>query len=247
MFVAGVIGAVVMVLDEATTTTTTTTTTQHTREPPESIDRKRRESSIPIGIMSTKINPMEEEGKTLTFYEVSRKVFDFLKLPVGQWLLLFVGTYKLGDTLTGTMLKTFFLDIGFPKTEVASWFGSFGLFTSIVGSFLGGYVAAKVSFHWALLSACILRLPTAWLIYWYSASSEYSFWHLYESAGGVILSHSLFSPSSLPLLSLSLSLSLTYSLTLTYHSVSISINAHSQTHTQPHTQFSLAHSLTLTM
>lgn len=135
----------------------------------------------------------EEESAALSFTEVSRKVLAFLKLPIGRWLLIVVGTYKLGDTIAGTMLKTYFLDIGFSKSEVATWFGSFGLFTSIIGSFFGGFLASKLPFRWALLASSLLRLPTSWLIYWLSASTVYSFLYLYEVSTGVRIYQFLFS------------------------------------------------------
>lgn len=65
------------------------------------------------------------------------------------WLLLFVGTYKLGETMVDTLFKPFLVDVGFTREQIGLWVGTWGMLFSIGGSVAGGFLATR----WRLLSA----------------------------------------------------------------------------------------------
>lgn len=68
------------------------------------------------------------------------------------WLLLFVGTYKFGETMVDTLFKPFLVDAGFAREQIGLWVGTWGMLFSIAGSVAGGFVATR----WRLLSAVAL-------------------------------------------------------------------------------------------
>ncbi len=59
------------------------------------------------------------------------------------WLLLFVGTYKLGETLADTLFKPFLVDAGYAAEQIGLWVGTWGMLFSIAGSFAGGLAASR--------------------------------------------------------------------------------------------------------
>jgi hypothetical protein len=78
------------------------------------------------------------------------------------WLLLFVGTYKLGETMADTMFKPFLVDAGYGGQQIGLWVGTWGMLFSIVGSVGGGVLARRLPLLRAVGVAAALRaLPVA--------------------------------------------------------------------------------------
>lgn len=78
------------------------------------------------------------------------------------WLLLFVGTYKLGESMADTMFRPFLVDAGFGREQIGLWVGTWGMLFSIAGSFAGGLLASRVPLLRALAVTAVLRaLPVA--------------------------------------------------------------------------------------
>jgi len=63
------------------------------------------------------------------------------------WLLLFIGTYKMGEYMADTMFKPFLVDAGFGREQIGLWVGTWGMLFGILGSFSGGMLASR----WPLL------------------------------------------------------------------------------------------------
>ncbi len=85
-----------------------------------------------------------------------------LSVRGGGWLLLFIGTYKLGEYMADTMFKPFLVDAGFGREQIGLWVGTWGMLFSIAGSFAGGYLATKLPLLKALGIAATLRaIPVA--------------------------------------------------------------------------------------
>ncbi len=85
-----------------------------------------------------------------------------LKKPGAGWLLLFIGTYKLGENMADTMFKPFLVDAGYQAPQIGLWIGTWGMLFSIIGSTCGGLAFTR----WPLLRtvgvAAFLRvLPVA--------------------------------------------------------------------------------------
>lgn len=73
--------------------------------------------------------------------EVVGALLAALRLPGARWLLLFVATYKLGESMLDTMFKPFLVDAGFPDWRIGLWLGTFGTAASLAGSVAGGALA----------------------------------------------------------------------------------------------------------
>jgi hypothetical protein len=76
--------------------------------------------------------------------EVVRSLSRAIRVPGGLWLVAFVATYKLGETIADTMFKPFLVDAGYTAAEVGFWLGTFGLAWSVLGSIGGGVLASRV-------------------------------------------------------------------------------------------------------
>jgi MFS family permease len=66
-----------------------------------------------------------------------------LVAPGSGWLLLFIGTYKIGETMADTMWKPWVVDAGFSDEFIGGGFGLTGMVTSILGSIAGGVLATR--------------------------------------------------------------------------------------------------------
>lgn len=82
--------------------------------------------------------------------------------PGAGWLLLFVGTYKLGETMADTMFKPFLVDAGYGGQQIGLWVGTWGMLFSIAGSVGGGLMAQRMPLLRAVGIAAALRaIPVA--------------------------------------------------------------------------------------
>jgi hypothetical protein len=81
------------------------------------------------------------------------------------WLMVAVCTYKLGEIMSDNMFKPFLLDAGYTKGQIAAWVSTWGMGASLLGSALGGWLAARVPLVRALGIAAAARvLPSAGLV-----------------------------------------------------------------------------------
>ena len=71
-------------------------------------------------------------------------------------ILLLVGTYRISDIVLGIIANVFYLDMGFTKTQIASYSKFWGLMASIVGGLLGGVLALRYGVLRTLLLGAIL-------------------------------------------------------------------------------------------
>ncbi|MDH3744665.1 MAG: MFS transporter [Acidobacteriota bacterium] len=78
------------------------------------------------------------------------------------WLLLFIATYKLGESMADTMFKPFLVDAGYSPQQIGLWVGTWGMLFSILGSYSGGYLASRIRLVDALaITAALRALPVA--------------------------------------------------------------------------------------
>lgn len=83
-----------------------------------------------------------------------------VKLPGTLWLLAFIGTYKIGETMLDVMLKPYLVDSGFAPAQLGLWLGTYGMVFSLVGSVVGGWLAARIPLIRAVgLTAALRVLP----------------------------------------------------------------------------------------
>ncbi len=76
---------------------------------------------------------------------------DFMMRPHWLAVLGFVVLYKLGDAFMGVMFNPFLLDLGFTKTQIAEVVKLYGLLATILGSFAGGWLVARIGMFRTLL------------------------------------------------------------------------------------------------
>ena len=86
------------------------------------------------------------------------------------WLLLFIATYKLGESMADTMFRPFLVDAGFSREQIGLWLGTWGMLFSIAGSTAGGYLASRLPILSALSIAATLRVLPLAALWWLAAS-----------------------------------------------------------------------------
>ncbi len=79
-------------------------------------------------------------------------------------MLFFIMIYKLGSVMAGTMTTPFLLSIGFSRTDVGMVNKFFGLFSTIVGTLVGGRIIAGIGINRSL-----------WVFGFAQAMSNFSF------------------------------------------------------------------------
>jgi MFS family permease len=73
------------------------------------------------------------------------------------WILLFIGTYKLGESMADAMFKPFLYDAGFTAEQIGLWVGTWGLVFSLLGSVVGGLLASRIGVVRAVAVTASLR------------------------------------------------------------------------------------------
>lgn len=73
-------------------------------------------------------------------------------------ILILIGTYRISDILLGVIANVFYIDIGFTKSQIATFTKFWGLWATIGGGFVGGvlsvrYGVIRILFFGAVLSA----------------------------------------------------------------------------------------------
>lgn len=91
-----------------------------------------------------------------------------LRSPSAAWVLFFIATYKLGESMADTMFKPFLYDAGFGEEQIGLWLGTWGLLFSLVGSFVGGLVASRIGVLHAVAIAAGLRAAAVGGEWWLS-------------------------------------------------------------------------------
>lgn len=81
-----------------------------------------------------------------------------LRLPNTGYLLLFVGTYKLGESMSDVLYKPFLVDAGIRPEQIGLWVGTWGMLASILGTLAGGVLAARLPLLAAVGWTAVLRL-----------------------------------------------------------------------------------------
>ena len=85
-------------------------------------------------------------------------------------ILAFVASYRLADFTMGVMTNPFYLDIGFTLKQIAAIAKVFGLVWTLLGTFVGGVIVARLGLLRALaigsiavISANLMFAAFAWL------------------------------------------------------------------------------------
>ncbi|WP_428261251.1 MFS transporter [Haliangium sp.] len=97
-----------------------------------------------------------------TLRQVLTRLARALRTPGIHWLLLFIATYKLGESMADTLFKPFLVDHGFDKQQIGLWVGTYGMVASLAGSAAGGILASRTDLLRAVaLTAAMRVIPVA--------------------------------------------------------------------------------------
>jgi len=75
-------------------------------------------------------------------------------------VLLLVGFYRISDIVLGVIANVFYFDVGYSKETIATATKVFGLWMTILGGFLGGWLAIKFGVMRVLMLGAVLAAAT---------------------------------------------------------------------------------------
>ena len=75
-------------------------------------------------------------------------------------VLLLVGFYRVSDMVLGAIANVFYIDMGYTKETIATAAKVFGLWMTILGGFLGGWLAVKFGVMRVLMLGAVLAAAT---------------------------------------------------------------------------------------
>src|SRR5439155_2737167 len=77
------------------------------------------------------------------------------------WVLGFIFLYRIGDSMAGSLLTKFFIDLGFPLTQIGAIAKLTVLWSSIIGGIVGGVWMVKMGINRALWVFGVLQALTS--------------------------------------------------------------------------------------
>ena len=123
-------------------------------------------------------------------------------------ILLLVGFYRVSDIVLGVIANVFYFDMGYSKEEIATATKVFGLWMTILGGFLGGWLALRYGTVRVLMLGAVMTVATN-LLFIALASSPGNLPLLYVVIGADNLTAGLASAAFIAYLSSLTSLSFT--------------------------------------
>ena len=105
------------------------------------------------------------EAAPETIARVLGRLVRAVQMPGVPWLLVFIASYKFGESMGDSLFRPFLVDAGFSRGEIGLWMNTYGTIGSLAGSTLGGVLAVRVGLMRALTITAVLRvLPIAGLL-----------------------------------------------------------------------------------
>jgi len=86
--------------------------------------------------------------------------FSRYPVKIALLLLLLVGFYRLSDVVLGVVANVFYVDLGFSKNVIAGITKTFGLFMTLTGGFLGGFLTLRYGVYTILFVGALLSSAT---------------------------------------------------------------------------------------
>jgi len=77
------------------------------------------------------------------------------------WVLGFIFLYRIGDSMAGSLLTKFFIDLGFPLTQIGAIAKLTVFWSSIIGGIVGGVWMVKMGINRALWVFGVLQALTS--------------------------------------------------------------------------------------
>jgi len=82
---------------------------------------------------------------------------DFTKHRNWLLILIFIILFKLTDIFAGNLTLPFLMDLGFTKVEIATIIKTFGLFATLLGVLIGGFLVKKLGLYRSLWIAILMQ------------------------------------------------------------------------------------------
>jgi PAT family beta-lactamase induction signal transducer AmpG len=75
-------------------------------------------------------------------------------------VLLLIGFYRVSDIVLGVISNVFYLDMGFSKNEIATVTKVFGIWMTILGGFVGGFLTIRLGVLKVLMLGAVMTVIT---------------------------------------------------------------------------------------
>ena len=72
---------------------------------------------------------------------------EFLQRPYALWILLFILMFKMGDSIAGSILGAYYVDMGFDNKTIAEVTKGIGFISSMLGLFIGGWTIFNIGIY----------------------------------------------------------------------------------------------------
>lgn len=99
---------------------------------------------------------------------------EFITKPRWGYIIGFVMFYKLSDAFIGALTSPFLLEVGFTKIDIANIVKVYGIFATIIGGLIGGFILERISLVKGLIVGLILQMISnlAFIILLYSGAEN---------------------------------------------------------------------------
>ena len=87
-------------------------------------------------------------------------------------ILALIGIYRISDVVMGIMANPFYVDMQFSKEQVALVSGVFGIFFTLLGTFIGGVLALRLGVMRVLMLGAVLSSASNVLFAWISSHPD---------------------------------------------------------------------------
>ena len=128
------------------------------------IETTRLFAAFLIVIMTVKVillSPLiNRKMVTSTYVEPISEFLSRYPFKIALLILALVGFYRVSDIVLGVISNVFYQDIGFSKTDIATVVKTYGLFMTIGGGFLGGFIALRIGVMKTLMIGAVLTIIT---------------------------------------------------------------------------------------
>ncbi|HWN67913.1 MAG TPA: MFS transporter, partial [Haliangium sp.] len=89
-----------------------------------------------------------------------------LATPGVPWLLIFIASYKFGESMADQVFRPFLVDAGVTREQIATWVNTYGVLGSLAGSTLGGLLASRIGLLRGLaVTACLRAVPLVGMLW----------------------------------------------------------------------------------
>ncbi len=112
-----------------------------------------------IGGLLVILNIADQRALQETYVDPIAEFFDRYG-RMALLVLLLIGFYRVSDIVLGVISNVFYLDMGFSKGEIATVTKVFGIWMTILGGFLGGFLTIRYGVLKVLMLGAVMTVVT---------------------------------------------------------------------------------------